>query len=224
MPENFGTFHGQLRTDWLDDGRKMKLVKDFGYTDPGGGRWLAPKGSVVDGASIPRFLWTIVGGPLEGKYRNASVIHDVACVEKTRPADLVHLCFYYAMRATGVGVVQAKILYAGVYVGGPRWTTRIEIRPASNERGDRMHLATLPKNRRGGFRSTSMVVSGDTDSTDLLRASGIQLPQSATTRRITLLPPRRTLHEADFDELKTAIEKDDLSLEEIRAFTPRRGL
>ncbi len=219
--ENFGSFQGQLRTDWLDDGRKMKLVKDFGYTDPGGGRWLAPRGSVVDGASIPRFLWTIVGGPLEGKYRDASVIHDVACVEKTRPADLVHLCFYYAMRATGVGVVQAKIMYAGVYVGGPRWTTRIEIRPAGHE-SDQLHLATLPKNGRGGFRSTNMAISGDAEGADLLRDSGIDLTRRTTTQRLTLTPARRTVSQADFEQLKTAIEKHDLSLEAIRAFVPKR--
>src|SRR5712692_9140850 len=33
-------------------------------------------------ASIPRAFWSVIGGPLEGQYRNASVFHDVACDQK----------------------------------------------------------------------------------------------------------------------------------------------
>ena len=41
--------------------------------------WTAPKGAKVDGASIPQLFWTPIGGPFEGKYRYASVIHDTEC-------------------------------------------------------------------------------------------------------------------------------------------------
>lgn len=54
-------------------------------------------------------------------YRDASVIHDVACVARTRPWREVHETFYFAMRASGVGEVQAKVMYAAVYHFGPRW-------------------------------------------------------------------------------------------------------
>lgn len=36
--------------------------------------WI-PKGYLTDGATIPRFLWTIIGHPLQG-YAQAAVIHD----------------------------------------------------------------------------------------------------------------------------------------------------
>ena len=63
----------------------MTLLSELRYTDPDGVAWIAPAGSVVDGASIPRVLWSFMGGPFDGRYRNASVLHDVAYDQKTRP-------------------------------------------------------------------------------------------------------------------------------------------
>ncbi len=63
----------------------MTLLSELRYIDPDGVVWIAPAGSVVDGASIPRVLWSFMGGPFDGKYRNASVLHDVAYDQKTRP-------------------------------------------------------------------------------------------------------------------------------------------
>src|ERR687892_2905966 len=100
--ENFGKFIGQVVARWDDSGREMVLTEPFGYIDPEGNRWDAPAGSVIDGASIPQVAWSVIGGPFEGKYRNASVIHDVACDQRQRPWDKVHLTFYYAMRACDV--------------------------------------------------------------------------------------------------------------------------
>src|SRR5947207_6952926 len=74
----WGSFNGEPVTKWNPDGRTMTLLTELRYTDPQGFVWLAPIGSVVDGASIPRYLWSIMGGPFEGKYRNASVLHYVA--------------------------------------------------------------------------------------------------------------------------------------------------
>jgi hypothetical protein len=99
----------------------MKLTEPFSYVDPGGLHWDAPTGSIVDGASIPQIGWTIIGGPFEGKYRNASVIHDVACVKRDKAWEQVHYMFYTAMIAGGVERVRAKIMYAAVYHFGPRW-------------------------------------------------------------------------------------------------------
>src|SRR5437762_8277243 len=80
-----GSYDGNPVTKWNTDGRTMTLITELRYTDPQGVVWVAPIGSVVDGASIPRYLWSIMGGPFEGKYRNASVLHDVAYGEHNRP-------------------------------------------------------------------------------------------------------------------------------------------
>lgn len=142
--EYFGKYHGKVQTEWMEEGRQMKLLSDFSFEDPNGLVWTAEKGSLVDGATIPKFLWSIVGSPFAGKYRSASIIHDIACDTKVRTWELVHLAFYYAMRASGVGSLKAKIMYAAVYHFGPRWSmmeylmvktakTRIESVPARYE-------------------------------------------------------------------------------------------
>src|SRR5215212_6173826 len=76
--DSLGQFIGPVRTEWCDDGRKMRLLSAFAYKDPSNHVWTAPVNSIIDGASIPRIFWTIAGGPFEGKYRKASVVHDVA--------------------------------------------------------------------------------------------------------------------------------------------------
>jgi uncharacterized protein DUF1353 len=117
----FGKFEGQPQTEWLDDGRTMRLLKSFTYVDPNNKRWTAPKDSTIDGASIPQFLWSLVGGPFEGQYRNASVVHDTECEAKQRDWRSVHEMFYYGTRAGGVGLVKGKLMYWAVYHCGPRW-------------------------------------------------------------------------------------------------------
>jgi hypothetical protein len=117
----YGRFIGPVKPSWLDDGRKVQLNDDFVYIDPFNKAWVAPKGSVVDGASIPQGLWTIVGGPLEGKYRYASIVHDVACVEMKESSDDVHRMFYFACRCGGVDEARAKGLYFAVLKFGPQW-------------------------------------------------------------------------------------------------------
>jgi hypothetical protein len=78
-------FYGSVITTWLDDGRHMKLMQPFSFTDQRNVKWEVPAGAIVDGASIPQAVWTFVGGPLEGKYRKASVLHDWYCDRRTRP-------------------------------------------------------------------------------------------------------------------------------------------
>ncbi len=122
---SLGRFHEDLHTLWLDDGRRVELTKAFNYTDPNGLLWSVPKKAIVDGASIPRILWTPLGGPFEGKYRKASVIHDFYCDRRSRAWEAVHRVFYDAMITSGVSGGQANLLYAGVYWGGPRWSETV---------------------------------------------------------------------------------------------------
>jgi len=128
MSVNYGRFSGNPKTEWLTNpgsaDREMKLLEDFWYIDPDGKKWAAPKGSVIDGASIPRPLWSTVGSPFTDDYRNASIVHDVACQkidkfapgadEKRKEADRM---FFYACLAGGCSQKQAEILYIGVRIG-----------------------------------------------------------------------------------------------------------
>lgn len=117
----WGRFTGAVVARWHDDGRSMTLVEPFGYVDPHDVHWHAPAGAVVDGASIPRPFWSLIGGPFEGRFRNASVVHDVACVERSRDWREVHRMFHDACRCGGVGAALANTMYYAVWHFGPRW-------------------------------------------------------------------------------------------------------
>ncbi len=131
---DFGRFSGNPSAEWLTNSggedRDMRLINDFWYDDPDRMRWAAPAGSVVNGASIPRAFWTLIGSPFTGKYRRASIVHDVACVTKEQPDRSVHRMFYYACRADGVDDHTAKLMYAAIRLGGPKWRTRAQIEAA----------------------------------------------------------------------------------------------
>ncbi|MEY2545329.1 MAG: hypothetical protein QOG48_446 [Verrucomicrobiota bacterium] len=124
----YGSYSSYPETRWNADGRSMTLLNELRYTDPHGVVWIAPAGSEVDGASIPRTLWTFMGGPFEGKYRNASVLHDVAYEKQDRPWQDVDRMFYNAMRCSGVGAVEAGTMYYSLLKFGHHW--KVEIRKA----------------------------------------------------------------------------------------------
>ena len=117
----WGFYSGEPVTKWNPDGRTMTLLSELRYTDPQGEVWVAPAGSVVDGASIPRYLWSVMGGPFEGQYRNASVLHDVAYEKHNRPWQDCDRMFYNAMRCSGVNAVEAKTMYYTLYKFGHHW-------------------------------------------------------------------------------------------------------
>jgi hypothetical protein len=116
-----GFFSGNPKTEWLvnagGEDRTMLLLEDFSFNDPDGRLWSAPKGSVVNGASIPRPLWSTVGSPYTDDYRRASVVHDVACNTAGIIRKEADVMFFHACRAGGCSPAQAKILYAGVRIG-----------------------------------------------------------------------------------------------------------
>jgi hypothetical protein len=150
-----GEFSGEPEAVWLtQDGtedRPMKILQDFYFVDPSSKKWRAPAGSVVDGASIPRALWSIVGSPYTGDYRRASVVHDVACDEaggdkkKRRAADRM---FFHACRAGGCSIWQSIILYLGVRIGAvasevPAWQAAVATEtagPRIRRTDDELHL------------------------------------------------------------------------------------
>ena len=116
-------FSGDPETIWIGQpgsDRTMALLQNFWFIDRSGKRWDAPKATIIDGASIPRALWSLVGSPYTGDYRRASIVHDVACnndegdPHARRAADRM---FYEACRAGGCSVWEATILYVGVRIG-----------------------------------------------------------------------------------------------------------
>jgi len=116
-----GRFEGKLITEALDDGRNLRVVKPFAYVDANGAKWKVPEGTETDGASVPRFFWSLYP-PFTGKYRKAVVVHDVYCQTRDTAWEAVHRMFFDAMLAAGVDQITAKTMYGAVYAFGPRWS------------------------------------------------------------------------------------------------------
>ena len=124
-----GSFRGRVITEWLKDtkdDRLMRLEEDFTFIDDNRIEWTATKGNITDGASIPHYLWSVMGAPLAGKYRRAAVIHDVFCKNESRPYQAVHKMFYEAMKVDGVGPRKARVMYWAVKTFGPKWVSVVE--------------------------------------------------------------------------------------------------
>jgi hypothetical protein len=104
----------------------MKLLKPFGFTDSNGVYWEVPAGYVTNGASIPPTLWSVVGGPYEGPYRDAAVLHDYFVDEGLagrgkRTWEETHTMFRDASLARGVSNGLVQLMYGSVRLLGPRW-------------------------------------------------------------------------------------------------------
>ena len=116
----FSTYY--LKVEPLNDkSNRVRLLEDLVFIDSKGKKWTSPKGSVVDGATIPKAFQGIIGTPYGGEYVLASVIHDVAYDEKKESWQEVHRAFYDALLASGVEAQKASIMYMAVYEGSSRW-------------------------------------------------------------------------------------------------------
>jgi hypothetical protein len=174
-----GHFSGDPKTLWLTEvgqDRNMRLLERFVFTDPDNKEWVAPLDAIIDGASIPRALWTIVGSPYTGDYRRASIVHDVACANAggdaaaRRKADRM---IYHACIAGGCSVEQATVIYLGVRIGAlasttPQWTASLAV----SESGPRVATTATENKMEYDFRrAAEMVLSaGGVDDIDAIES------------------------------------------------------
>ncbi len=101
------------------------------FVDAQGTKWIAPKGTWTDGASVPRLALWISDGRFQEEFLKAAIVHDAYCQEfnKTRCKDQyhklpwrqVHRMFFEACIAGKTDPLKAKLMFAGVWWGGPKW-------------------------------------------------------------------------------------------------------
>jgi len=183
-------FSGEPSTIWKTEpgpDRKMALLEDFWFRDSGGRQWPAIKNSIVDGASIPQPLWTLVGSPYTGDYRRASIVHDIACDEAghdhaaRKAADRM---FFEACRAGGCSKREAIILYVGVRIGA-WWSSRPEL----EVEGVRLHVDPVHEQVRQDFQTVGEDVlrQGETDDPEVVEQRTEEAFQRLAARKAALL-------------------------------------
>ena len=69
-------FPAMLDVRVYPDGDSWELLKPFIYIASDGSRTEVPAETLVNGASVPRFWWRVIGSPKSGRYVWASVPHD----------------------------------------------------------------------------------------------------------------------------------------------------
>src|SRR5262249_13191170 len=139
----------------------------------------------------------------EGKYRDASVIHDVACQLRQRPWELVHLTFYNAMRAAEVDWTLARIMYAAVYHLGPRWTYTEKI-SADAAKAEQMKTIRSLQSERD--RYSQLIVKEEVKQICPTRFNC----KVQTTVEVTMTPPKQRLTEDQFKILEEFIKGQPL--------------
>lgn len=107
----------------------QRLAERLDFIDANGWNWQAPEKSLTDGASIPEIFVPLVGFPNEPRFVNAAALHDAYCgignetgpVYHAKTWQEVHRLFYDALVASGTPDFKAKVMFAAVWLGGPRW-------------------------------------------------------------------------------------------------------
>lgn len=118
MNDGIGRFAAPLRVEIAPPGRLARVLEDFVYVSPDGLHWTTPAGFVFDGASIPRVLWTRLGGPFDGPNIFIGAVHDpryrfADCDRETADRLLLNVG-----RCAGLGKQDAMAIYLGVRLGG----------------------------------------------------------------------------------------------------------
>lgn len=101
-----------IRVEYLGD-RRWMVLEEFtilGVT--------VPKNFIYDGASTPRFLWSIL--PPMQETAEAACLHDYLCRIAKGKEDkaLADKMFYRALRLTSMNRVRCILGYLGVRIGG----------------------------------------------------------------------------------------------------------
>lgn len=112
-------FSGTIKAEWCDDGSdEMILLETCHFIDSKKQIWIAPTGRRINGASIPRILWTLAGSPYTGNGRRASVFHDCAYEDQYRSREETDKMYLEAMLADGTDSEEAYRNYNAVRTFG----------------------------------------------------------------------------------------------------------
>lgn len=99
------------------------------FVDGAARKWVAPQRTLTDGASVPLIFVPIVGSPTTPEFVNAAAVHDAYCgignedgpVYHSKTWQETHRVFYDSLIVGGTPAPKAKLMFAAVWLGGPRW-------------------------------------------------------------------------------------------------------
>jgi hypothetical protein len=75
-------------------------------------------GFITDGASIPRFAWSLVGHPLNEDYVVSALCHDALYSAELLPRKTCDSEFRAQLKTAGVNILRRNEFYWAVRIGG----------------------------------------------------------------------------------------------------------
>jgi len=115
-------FTNTVKAEWLEDSpRDMRILEDISFFDSNGVEWLTPYGAIINGSSIPRAFWSILGSPYVGNHRMASVPHDYGYQTREREKDVTDEMYYDALIFKGVPHIKAHAMLLALQSTGSTW-------------------------------------------------------------------------------------------------------
>jgi hypothetical protein len=93
------------------------ITKDFRYQYKADDIIEVPNLFRCDGASIPKWAWTVIGHPFK-EYLEAAVIHDYLYRNSIGTKSHADKVFLQAMKDLKVNIVKRRLMYWAVVVGG----------------------------------------------------------------------------------------------------------
>ncbi|GAB1480729.1 hypothetical protein MASR2M74_33120 [Paracoccaceae bacterium] len=134
-------------------------ARSLEFFDGEGRGWTAPSGTLTDGASIPQIFVPVVGDPRSREFANAAAMHDAWCgignedgaVYHKATWQEVHRMFYDSLIVGGTDDLRAKVMFAAVWLGGPRWA------PVSGAPDSRLERLPVELRRDGMRRAKAYI-------------------------------------------------------------------
>lgn len=112
-------FKTDLKSDFITGADEIILEIDLVYYDNRSREtFVIAPGFVCNGASIPRFLWSVLGHPFQYVARRPAILHDWLYRNKVVKRKVADQMFYDALIEEGMEADKAQLFYAGVRIGG----------------------------------------------------------------------------------------------------------
>lgn len=116
-----GHFEGIAYHDWIERGRRFRLVESMTFVDQRGFRWHVPRWFEVDRSHVPGFLQRWVADPFCRKMRRATAVHCFYSWHRSFHSSRVHRMYAEAMVTDGVPMRQWVPVYWGLVLFGEQW-------------------------------------------------------------------------------------------------------
>lgn len=121
-----GTFEGRVVLERLDAPffPTMRLKEELLFRQTGGGTWVVPANAIVDGRSMPKLFFSLIGHPFESGFLKTAITYDYAVKAKVRRWTDAQRMFVEGVVVEGVATIEAKAMYMLLHATGSRWAVR----------------------------------------------------------------------------------------------------